>query len=472
MFDYLLFATYYLSIMFNSLRQDEIAAIKNKCWQLDCSQMKLVRNDFTHALEGPGYIRMEPDGSLAFKLYFNEPMDEAQGLMWLSERFGRLIPTNKCYKLTANDSYGRMWEATNVLPNTRFVIPSNAPVSGDIYLPLKGFFNSDHKLAHGQLSFVCFENYNFPFNSATTKYHDEDGKPIKIGWSLDTAKFEVDELDFFLTNRDDQFLISITSKTPSIASIVEMRAIEALQFLLGRAIDWRICVKHENGVECIVIRCAHPVATAIHPPIRYRGPKGAEYWQLYTKYFEYICQNKDKDSWHPISTFIHRILEARKASIEMQCLALSVVVEGLLRTEFGAWAKPSEDLLNWIDKAKNILNLSSPPPSIINRLGGAINSMKRASASDQLQELLKQAIITKKEKDTWSKLRNSSTHPERAFFENYKDAIDAFDTVLTLFYKLIFYRIGYCGKYTDYRTPDMQDAIFPTKPEFLSATEK
>jgi hypothetical protein len=451
--------------MINGLGQDEITAIKDKRWQLDFSQMKLVRNDSSHSLEGPGYIGMEPDGGMTFKLYPNEQVDVAQGAKWFTERFVKLIPIEKCYTLTATDAHGRDWEAVQILPNVQTLSESNTTVSGNIYGQLKGSSRVQDRLANGKVSFICFEKYDCPFNSGTGKYHDEDGKPVKIGWSLDTAKFSASELDFFLTDREEKFVICITSKTPSIPSIVETRAIEALQFLLGRAIDWRILEKHENGNECIKVRLIHAATGTIHPPLRYRGPREADYWNLYVKYFEYICRNQNDDIWHPISIFIHRILEARKASIETQCLALSVVVEGLLRTEFGDLAKPPDDLFNWIEQAKNVLNQSKIPTQIVGRIAEVIDGMKTPRASDQFQELVRQSVITKKEKDTWTKLRNSSTHPECAFFENFEfeKAVDAFDTVLTLFYKLIFHRIGYCGKYTDYGTPDMTDAVFPPK---------
>ena len=287
---------------------------------------------------------------------------------------------------------------------------------------------------------------------------------MKTGWSLDTAKFSINELDFLLMNRDDKFVMAVTSKNPSIPTLVETRAMESLQFLLGRAIDWDTFEKHENGNEYIKVQPIHAPTGTIYPPLRYRGPREADYWNLYTKYFQYICLNTAEATWHPISIFIHRILEARKASIETQCLALSVVVEGLLRTDLGDLAKPQDDLLTGIEQAKGILNESKIPDHIVKRIADVVDGMKKARVSDQLQELLGRGIITKKEKDTWTKLRNSSAHPERPFFEDFEETVDAFDTVLTLFYKLIFHRIGYCGKYTDYGTENMVDDVFPGKP--------
>jgi hypothetical protein len=446
--------------MYNCLQWDETAAIKDKRWQLDCGQMKLVRNDSTYSFEGPGYIRMEQNGSMSFKIYPQKPVDMEQSIKLFFEHFDKLIPMEKCFTLTANDIYGRSWKAISILPNVPLLSENNITISGYIYREIKGSTKTDYKLVHGQLSFICFEKYDFPFNSATTKYHDEDGKPIKTGWSLDTAKFSINELSFFLRNEDERFSISITSKTPSIPNIVEMRAIEALQFVLGRTINWRILERHDDGIEYVTVRSDPSIGGNIHPPLKYRGPGQADYWELYAKYFEYICQNQDEIVWHPISIFIHRLLEASRASVETQCLAITVIIEGLLRTEFKDLAKPPDDLLGWINKVEDILMQSGTPSEIAKRMASVIEGMKTPRPSDQLQELLKQAIITKKEKDTWSKLRNSSAHPERAFFEDYKEAIDAFDTVLTLFYKLIFRRIGYSGKYTDYGTPDMTDAIF------------
>jgi hypothetical protein len=449
--------------MYNFLKWNEIAAIKDKHWQLDCGQMKLVRNDSTYSFDGSGYIRMEQDGSMSFKIYLQKPIDMKQSFKLSFENFDKLIPMEKCFTLTANDIYGRSWKAISIRPNVPLLSENNITISGYIYREVKGSSKTEFKLAHGQLSFICFEKYDFPFNAGTTEYHDEDGKPVKSGWSLDTAKFSINELSFFLRNKDEQFTISITSKAPSISSLVETRVIEALQFVLGRAINWCILERHDDGTEYVIVRSCPTMECYIHPPLKYRGPGQTDYWELFTKYFEYICQNIDESVWHPISIFIHRLFEARKASVETQCLAITVIIEGLLRTEFKDLAKPSNDLLGWIDKVEDILMQSGTPSEIAKRMTSVIEGMKTPRPSDQLQELLKQEIITKKEKDTWSKLRNSSAHPERAFFEDYKEAIDAFDTVLTLFYKLIFRRIGYFGKYTDYGSTDMADETFQPK---------
>lgn len=450
--------------MYNGLRPDEIVDIKDKRWQLDFGIGRLIRNDGTLSMEGPGYIRIEPDGRMVFNLYWREPLDVQQRFKLVAEHFVKLIPLEKCYTLTVTDSYERTWQTSNILPDMPLSTQREPSVGGQIHGPLMGLSQSPCKSRRAQFAFRCFEKYECPFNSATTKYHDENGKPVKTGWSLDTAEFSINELDFVLRNIDDEFLMAVTSKEPSIPSLVENRAIESLQFLLGRAIDWHTFEKHENGNEYIKVQATHTPTGTIHPPLRYRGPGETDHWNLYTKHFQYICQNTDETTWHPISIFIHRILEARKASIETQCLALSVAAEGLLRTDLGDLAKPQDDLLTGIEQAKGILNESKIPGHIVKRIADVVDGMKKARVSDQLQELLGRGIITKKEKDTWTKLRNSSAHPECPFFENFEETVDAFDTVLTLFYKLIFHRIGYCGKYTDYGTENMVDDFFPGKP--------
>jgi hypothetical protein len=236
---------------------------------------------------------------------------------------------------------------------------------------------------------------------------------------------------------------------------------------LGCVIDWRILEKHENGVEHITVQCASPVSGKVYPPLAHRDPVNPDHWQLYAKYFEYVRKCQDEKRWHQVSIFIRRILEASNASSEIQCLALGVAIEGLLKTEFGDLPKQADELFKWIDPAKEILKQSQIPPKITERMAHVIDGMQRPRPEDQLQELVNQAVITKKEKDTWSKLRHSSAHPKQAFVEDIKKSFDEFDTVLTLFYKLVFCRIGYSGKYTDYGTPDRRDADFPVKTESM-----
>jgi hypothetical protein len=447
--------------MLNGLSQDEINAIKEKRWQIDFGHVEFVRNDGSHRIDGRGYIRMEADGGASFKLYPDQPLAASQGAKWFTEFHGRLIPVSRFYKLKGADSTGRTWEALNIMPHVQILSQGDQPVSGIIYGELKGSSESEHKYAKAHLIYKCFEKYDFQCNAVTKKYCDDNGTPVRAGSSLDTARFSMNDLDFVLKNENDQFAMTITSNNPYMPSIIESRSVEAMQFLLGCAIDWHILEKHENGNEYIKVRFRHAPTAAIHPPLLYRDPKAVDYWKMYIKYLEYICQNDDENSWHPISLFMHRIFEARKASIETQCLALAVVVEGLLMTEFKDLAKPSEELIHWIEQAKSLLSQSGMPEGICIRMAGAITDMKRASATGKLQELLNVGIITEKEKKTWTKLRNSSAHPKCAFFKDFEEAYYAFDTVLTLFYKLVLHRIGYCGKYTDYGNTSMDDKLFP-----------
>ncbi len=444
--------------MDNGLRQDEVDNIKNKRWQLDCHQMRLTYNDSNYFIEGAGYIRMEPATGMSFKIY-QESSD------WFTHSRNR----GRHSTLTANDADGRKWEATTDHVN----VPSaNAPISGKIMTQIKGVSNSQHKSEPGHLSFICFDNHEFPFSLIPIINAYNNSQSGKIRWSCERARFSVKELDFALTEEEDRFLISITSKTPSLPSNIETRAIETLTFLLGCVIDWRILEKHENGIEQITVRCVSPVSEKVYPPLAHRDPVNPDHWQLYAKYFEYVCKCQDEKRWHQVSIFIRRILEASKASSEIQCLVLGVAIEGLLKTEFGDLPKQADELFKWIEPAKEILNQSQIPPNIAKRMSSVIDGMQRPRAEDQLQELVNQAVITKKEKDTWSKLRHSSAHPKQAFVEDIKKSFDKFDTVLTLFYKLIFHRIGYYGKYTDYGTPDRRDADFPAKSTMAPPTEK
>jgi hypothetical protein len=443
------------------LKPKEISDIQNKCWELDCSQIKLTRNLSDVSFEGPGFIKLLPNGKLSFKLYNKTSVSPVQGLRWLTG-FSKIITQEKYYNLTATDSYGRKWQAENVLPyHSGPIAKSNTIVSGNIHTEIKSVSTVPYKLLRSQLSFICLGKYEIPCNTITTEYVDLNGKPEDIGGSLDTAKFSVKNLEFHITNKEGLFSINIESEDAAIPDYIGSKTIEALMFLIGRPVNWGVSEKHAGGIETIIIRPIRSGNEQIYPPIRFSDPKRQDYWQLYSKYFDYVCSNPEKFSWHPVSILLHRIIEAKATSIENQCLILCIAIEGTLRIALPKLATPTKDLFEWLSKIKESVGKLEMPEDLSNRFGGVINSMKRASASDKLRELLIRKVITNKEFQTWKSLRNSTTHPESAFMDDYEKAIEALDTMLTLFYKLTFYCIGYTGIFTDYSEIKPAEKIFP-----------
>jgi hypothetical protein len=439
------------------LYPDEIKKIREGTWELDCSNMILSNNSSKEAYEGPGYIKCTSDGQIYFKMYSKNLLRPGQGLRWWTKRSeaGKLISKEQCFKLSATDTQGRIWQAEFILPeNSGFVGPENNVISGLIPYELKYSYKTPDIFVKADLGIRFFHTVDryIPCNTITKSS------------SLNVAKFSSCNCDFTISKKDEILVLGVTSHTKNLPNNIEYRAVEALQFVLAHPLNWTILEKNEEGIETIIIRKTSKETPKcnLNVPICHVVPKDSHTWKLYDKYLSHILNYNGKTNWHPLSIFIHRVLIGSAAYPETFALEATVAVEGLLRTEFESLAVPEDKFLQSLSEARNHINASSLKNELKLRVCGAINAMKRASATDKLRLLVESRVISEKEYKAWKELRNSSAHPIEPASLDLQKLLDLCDTVITLFYKLIFHLIGYEGKYIDYGTYGYPLKDFPS----------
>lgn len=443
------------------LTPNEIKQISEGTWELDCFKMRLSRNSSDDEIyEGPGYIKCTFDGQINFKLYSQNPLKPGQGLQWWSERSsksGQLISDEYYFKLSAVDTKGRTWEADGILPeHSGYMRAENNVISGLISYELKHSNKTKFVLANATIGIKFFHALNryIPCNTITKSGHAVGENDIKTNsWSVNVAKFSSCGCDFTI-NKEKNLTLAITSHDRKLPNKIEYRALETLQFVLAHPLNYTILEKNEEGVETVIIRRTpkETFKVKINEPVRHINPKDSHIWRLYDKYLSYILSFSEKTNWHPLSIFIHRVLMASIGYHETLALELAVGVEGILITELNQLCKPEKEFLSELDCAREITNESTLNETLKRRIIGAINSMKWTSPTDKLRFLVKMEVITKEEYLAWKHLRNSLTHPNKPYFAKLQKGLNLCDRVTTLFYKLIFYIIGYKGKYTDYST--------------------
>jgi len=69
---------------------------------------------------------------------------------------------------------------------------------------------------------------------------------------------------------------------------------------------------------------------------------------------------------------------------------------------------------------------------------------------DKLYKLADDKLIEARLIKDWENLRHRMIHGERIQTENLQEYLNKYYSTLTLFYQLIFLKIGYTGRYTDY----------------------
>lgn len=358
--------------------------------------------------------------------------------------------------MAAIDIQGRNWKTTKILPDTNTWSGQKALVAyGIIPDELKHTDKTQYHLANATLGIHFFEDMEIPCDSFTkSKITIGDGDEIQSS-RKNIAKFSSCGCDFTMSGKDKSLTLGASSASTKFPDNLETRAVEALQFVLGQPLNWTILQKEEEGIETIIIR---PILTPkgdcrINPPLSFQPfDPSRSVWKLYDKYLSYILNYTGETNWRPLSIFVHRLMRTGSAYIETKSLEVTVDVEGILSTEFPNLAAPSEKELTDMDKAQQIIKESALGNGLKKRISSAIGGWKNPSATVKLKSLLESGIIEEREFKAWKELRNSSTHPKQPFSSHLQKTFDLCDTVITLFYKLIFHTIGYKGRYTDYGT--------------------
>ena len=309
---------------------DPIDLFRSNALELDCAKMELVQAD-TEAptlYRGPGYIRQDDAGRIAFKIFPIEATKHPSPTEFAQlGTAGTLLPPDEFYQLAATDALGRRWVAERIIPDTEHGVGGLIGVSGTVHA-LTSVETVKYSAYWHTLYF--FENLEFPVPSLYRMYTIAAG-----GVELACATREIEKLrsaDFAVSidRGDGEVRIRLDSRFPFPAH-AEVRVVEALQFVLARSL-WcraiRSTIGNEETIKLISPRQASAV-TRLRPPVALRTLAGLQhFWQLFDLYLRYVLRRTEA-GWHPCTVRLHAACEASANSIEAYALGLAVAVEGM-----------------------------------------------------------------------------------------------------------------------------------------------
>lgn len=446
----------------------ELEELQNGTWQLDCPNMKLSKkaDSSEDVYFGGGYIRRKEDGELSFKLYSERNVELSSFFGTRSVKSGELIPPEEYYELVVTDSTGREWESKNILASTGGFAGGKGSVTSGMLEEIKHSrkLNMRSGSKKSGLSIKFFEDFKIPANVPTTVERIVAGRSRRMTSSMNVAKFQSCGYDFEISRGDDMVDLRVLSNFRKLPEQLEVRVVEALEFVLGRLLDWAVLERFEEGLETFRIKKGRLSASKwrIGPPLSCRTtePSGAV-WNLYDKYLGHILSYDEVDKYHPLSVFVRRAIQGSTGSIETESLEIGVSVEGIVHTEFANVGVLSKDETKVLENARRIIEESKIADRFKRRIMGAINSWQEPSATDRLLCLIKSGVINRAEYEAWKKLRHPSSHGRLPNLRDFQEFVDLCHTATVLFYKLIFHAIGYEGKYTDYSTRDWPEKDYP-----------
>lgn len=291
-----------------------------------------------------------------------------------------------------------------------------------------------------------------PFNTPTVINKNVAGNKTN-SMSLNILSFSVGEIEFFMQGEPESVLVKATSTTQNIPEYFELRVIEVLQFLLARPLRWSIMIKQTNGSISSYIReiQSENLKYNVEPPISLALDNTYEFCKIFGCYLEHIVNYQEKKP-HPISAQMRSICQASIGTIETKSLILSVAVESILKHVHKSNFQLSSEEKKWIKNAQEYFNSWDGPVTLSRRIAGFLTKLSNPSASVQLKELVELGAITQEQYKAWSSLRNKLAHGGGLGSASLQEFFELSNTVLVLFYHLVFFAIGYQGNYIDYST--------------------
>jgi hypothetical protein len=422
--------------------------------ELDCPDMRVqqegVKQPMTYC--GPGLIRQTSDRKLEFRLFCTAKVGEQQLRDLLfpegSVDAGQLVPGHHYYSLEATDQHGRLW-ASNRFQIDRH-IGNGLVIFGS---PLSISYREQAMQTGCGLDLRVRGEFDIPANNFTNETIAIGGEHVASESRLNAAKFEALGYGFLIKRESGWLSIRAETKAGDLPEHMETRVIEALQFVLGRSLWWSVMSKVAGGdeVTCLRAERGRP-GPRLPPPFGFQAsPDVSPGWRLFEKYLAHIW-NCRGDKFHSTSAWLHMARDAKTGSVFSSGLALGVAIEGVLKNEFSEVGEHSPDPHENIRAAREHVNRWDGDARLKSRILGSIDGMLEVRAKDRLRVLKVQGIVTEKQIDAWSRLRNSAAHARPPEDGELQKWIDLESTGLVMLYHLIFAAIGYMGEYTDYAT--------------------
>ncbi len=159
----------------------------------------------------------------------------------------------------------------------------------------------------------------------------------------------------------------------------------------------------------------------------------------------------------PLSAKVGGLFTLKGVNLDTVALIVSVAVEGVLGEEpFKELGKPSANMLDLFKQMiAHIKGAVTFEPGFIRRVTDVVGGMKSSRVKDKLHALVEASVIDEKDRKAWNDKRNKAAHGS---FEidpaELQDLIDVVYRLSALVYKLVFLRIDYQGKFTDYGVHD------------------
>jgi hypothetical protein len=443
-------------------RHEMIEALQKGKWESDCFEITLTQNDVPEPMvfSGPGYLRQDEDGTVAFRVYPTASVTVNQ----LAEcrQFGtpgELIGSRRYFSLQAKDQYDRDWKAPRVLAEVggshlpdRFCGLVGGKALEIAYTRATSFPADYHNIA-----MYFFSEIKVPCNAATKTVTLIGGQRQESS-SLNVAIFTTRFGKFHISKRPGIVVVEAEADS-AFPPHFEVRIVEALGLALAKPLSWNVIELDSGGFETVRVRGRRVATEAKLPPPAGGGEIDVtgHVWVLFEKYLAFICENPGF-RFHPCSRHLFAVLEASAGAFSARGLALGVAVEGVVKGLFPKAGALSEDLKPKVKELRKHFEKwegfkdDETKALLLKRVQDMLGRILDVSTKSKLYALVNEKVISEPLVRAWGELRNTSAHGVTPGDQDIQTLVNLCNKVTVLLYHLLFRAIGFEGVYIDYST--------------------
>jgi len=432
---------------------------------IDCLEIKLTRNGpgEPSVFACPGSLSVTPEDGIEARLVIprgvDQPYDMFATINEHSElRSGQLLPPSRYFKIAAKDVAGNLW--TN--PSARVEIEHR--LDAFVVKVSCGWVRSESAVedANSSTHMVFMDELRFPDNVIhSLKVMERGKKSLKLHSSASAGEAAgmLVTFDPRVDRPGPKFgeLFAVNQADSPLPSNFDDRLVEAVRFCTATVAEPVMRETVHKGKKVLEFVQYRPVNKGmLEPPLQPRG-NDADFYKLLGRYFQYASANAVGRDYAPLSAKVGGLFTLKGVNLDTVALLVSVAVEGVLGEEpFKELGKPSANMLDLFKQMiAHIKDAVAFDPGFIRRVTDVVGGMKSSRVKDKLHALVEASVIDEKDRKAWNDTRNKAAHGS---FEidpaELQDLIDVVYRLSALVYKLVFLRIDYQGKFTDYGVHD------------------
>lgn len=429
---------------------------------IDCAEIRLTQNgsQTPRVYSSLGFIRVSPERGVEARLVCPRDQTDAYDPIKAFMRDGDftsgvMMPDTHYYRLEARDVAGNVWthSAVDLKRDER-------PDAVILTLSCDRIRTEEPSEGARPYAYLVFlKTLDFPTNMVRTttverggKLHSRDVSRQDSQGVVAGFKVSYDERRSMPGERYSEFFARAPEGVPA-PPLFQDRLLEAIRFCTATMTTPVMSETVADNVKVIELAKSRPLNNGlVHAPVSSseHGVDG-DFYKLFECYFNYACANAHGKDFAPLSSKLGGLFTLKGVWLDTIVLLLGVAVEGVLSEEFfKSIGKPKTRLLEDIKKLVDVVKQVPVEESLITRVVNAVGNMKSNSAADKLHALIEVGALEEEDRKAWKRLRNASAHGTFEIDpEEMQRLLDDVFRLTTIIYKLVFLRIGYCGKYSN-----------------------